>query len=129
MPPRGAEHGAVSAGDSERARLGVQSIIERFANGPHAPARAALRLEDDDRQARLMKKIGGAQSREAGADDHNRIGLSSGCAGAECERCQQKLPAVHGKPNAMMLDPAATATYCLLSNTYVIGDAFHSALV
>src|SRR5476649_561383 len=29
----------------------------------------------------------------------------------------------------MMFDPAATATYCLLSNMYVIGDAFHNALV
>jgi hypothetical protein len=29
----------------------------------------------------------------------------------------------------MMFEPAATATYCLLSNTYVMGDAFHSALV
>ena len=29
----------------------------------------------------------------------------------------------------MMFDPDATATYCLLSNMYVIGDAFQSWFV
>ena len=29
----------------------------------------------------------------------------------------------------MMFEPAAMATYCLLSNMYVIGDAFQSAFV
>src|SRR5437762_11163137 len=32
-------------------------------------------------------------------------------------------------PNARIFDPDAIATYCLWSNTYVIGDAFHSSLV
>ena len=38
-------------------------------------------------------------------------------------------PCQSGRPNAMMSDPAATATYCLLSKTYVIGDAFQNWLV
>src|SRR4051794_26705679 len=33
----------------------------------------------------------------------------------------------HGKPKAMIFDPTATATYCLLSKTYVMGEAFHKS--
>ena len=129
MASRRLNHRAMSAGDSERTRLRLQPVVKRRADREHASARTALCLEDDEWVAGVANQFGGAQSREPCADDDDRRALSSSCAGSECEPREQELPAVHGRPKAMMFEPAAIATYCLLSNTYVIGDAFHSALV
>src|SRR4029453_14456045 len=45
-----------------------------------------------------------------------------------CDQPHPELPSryshIYRTANAMMLEPAATATICLPSNEYVIGDAF-----
>jgi hypothetical protein len=136
MPSYSVHHRAMSAGEPDCARFGVQSVVER-ADGPDATAGSVLRFEHDDIAPRRAKDFGGAQPGKAGADDDDRIVGSGSCSAAERDRsdrsgpCRllQKAPAVHGSPNAMMFEPAAIATYCLLSKTYVIGDAFQSALV
>ena len=113
------------AGEPDRAGLAMQSVVKRRANRENASAGPALRFEDDDGTAGRAKEFSRAQPRQAGADDHNRRIVDSRCAGSQRERGEgrrvrrvaEKPPAVHGKPNAMMFDPAAIATYCLLSNT------------
>src|SRR4029077_15411209 len=94
----------MSPGESEGARLGVESFIKRLAKGENPAARPALGLEDHDRQAGLAKQIGGAQSGKAGADDDRRIAVDRAGAGAEREcskrsgprRLLRKAPSVHG---------------------------------
>ena len=60
MPAHGAQHGAMSAGDSDCARLGMQPVIKRRANRKDPASRPALRLEDHDGQAGMAKHVGGA---------------------------------------------------------------------
>jgi hypothetical protein len=104
MPAHGAQHRAMSAGESEGARLGVETFIKRLAKRENAAARSGLEPEDQDRQAGLTKQIGGAQSGKAGAHDDRRVVVDCANAGARERDCGKgaaraelkEAPAIHG---------------------------------
>ena len=117
MPSHGAQHGSMSAGDSDGAGLGVQSVIKRCANGEDPAARAALCLEDHDGQAGLAKQIGGAQPGKAGAHDDRRIAVDRARARAERDGGErngprgllEKAPPVHGVIMARLRRPSTAS--------------------
>ena len=57
------------AGDADRSRLRVQTIVEGGADCQHAATGPLARLEDDDLASCLEKEISRTQSGEACADD------------------------------------------------------------
>ena len=61
------------AGDADRSRFRVQTIVERRTDCHHAAARALARLEDDDLASCLEKEISRAQSGQACADDDDGV--------------------------------------------------------
>ena len=66
--------------ESCRAGLRNQPVIERRPNSEDTPTRTRLGFQNDDPCAGFVKKIGGAQARETGTDDHNRlVGIARLC--------------------------------------------------
>jgi hypothetical protein len=61
----------------------MQPVVERRPNGEDTTTRASPGFEDDDLYAGLVKKIGGAQAGETGANDHNGlVGIERTCGDA-----------------------------------------------
>jgi hypothetical protein len=81
MPPDFSQYGSMCTGESEGAGLGVQTIVERLANGEHPPAHATLRLEHDDGKAGTSKQAGGPQPRQSSSHDDRRMVLCRACRG------------------------------------------------
>ena len=71
---RGSQYRSVRTREPCRASLRMQPLVKRRPNGEDATARARPGFQDDDGCAGLVKKIGGAQAGETGADDdHNGL--------------------------------------------------------
>ena len=58
----------MNAGDADRARLGMQTVVERRADCQDAATNAFARLEDDDLASRLSQNISRTQAGESCAD-------------------------------------------------------------
>jgi len=61
------------AGDPDRPRFAVQTVVERRTHRQNPAAGTVTRFEDDDLASGLSNEIGRAQAGEARPDDDDRI--------------------------------------------------------
>src|SRR5262249_5402904 len=67
----------------------------------------------------------GGTLQKAAASKDSFLRLRHVLASCDCLHDRRQIQG-QGRVNAIMFEPAATAMYCLLSNMYVMGDAFQS---